>query len=82
MEACRVLGKGREGKASAFVYAKKPGGKGEKGRRKAAAEVWGPEMRGSPQRRDVAGLVFTGLRDTGRCGFVHQHLHVYHGLPQ
>lgn len=27
-------------------------------------------------------LVFTGLRDTGRCGFVHQHLHVYHGLPQ
>lgn len=27
-------------------------------------------------------VVFTGLTDTGRCGFVHQHLHVYHGLPQ
>lgn len=24
-------------------------------------------------------VVFT---ETGRCGFVHQHLHVYHGLPQ
>lgn len=26
--------------------------------------------------------VFTVLRNTGRCGFVHQHLHVYRGLPQ
>lgn len=34
-----------------FVYVK-----GKKGKRKAAEEVWGPEMRGSPWRRDVAGL--------------------------
>lgn len=28
------------------------------------------------------GVVFTGHRDTGRCGFVHQHMCLYHGLPQ
>lgn len=84
METCRVLGNNQKQKASVFVYVKS-GGKAKKGKRKAAAEVWCAEMRGSPQRRDVAGLCLqaTETQDTvvlfiSICAFIM----VCHNMPE
>lgn len=58
-----------------FVYVK-----GKKGKESSGGSV-GSRDETESMEEGCGGLVFTGLRDTGRCGFVHQHVGVYHGLP-
>lgn len=77
METCRLLGKKQKRKASVFVCATSK----ERKKESIGGSVGSRDERESTEE-GCGRVVFTGLRDSGRCGFVHQHLHVYHGLPQ